>query len=157
MSISIAEDKDVLLPVMSCLDGFITTHSIDRAETMDDESVSSFVGDYEPQNALLDFDNPSATGTSPDSEAPYFEFKRSQRMAMDRSKSVIERSRRGVLKALRPAVRHGRDRHDGRRRDRDRRHRLDRRKRAPRREAAAGRGREGGLVKVRCFRPFPAS
>jgi pyruvate ferredoxin oxidoreductase alpha subunit len=54
MSIPIAEDSDVLLPVMTCLDGFITTHSIDRVQLMDDESVAGFVGEYEPQNALLD-------------------------------------------------------------------------------------------------------
>src|SRR5512136_2859335 len=54
MSVRIAEHPDVLLPVMTTLDGFITTHSIDRAEVMDDATVKAFVGDYHPENALLD-------------------------------------------------------------------------------------------------------
>ena len=56
MSVRIAEHPDVMLPVMSTLDGFITTHSIDRAQIMDDETVKAFVGEYVPENALLDTD-----------------------------------------------------------------------------------------------------
>ncbi len=157
MSIRVAEDPDVLLPVMSCLDGFITTHSIDRAQTMDDESVGAFVGDYTPQNALLDADNPVSHGNFAGLGGPYFEFKRSQRIAMDRSKSVIERvgaefaelSGRPfglietdmmddaevaivVIGSSAGNVRH-----------------VAKQMRAE--------GVKAGLVKVRCFRPFPAA
>ena len=62
MSFRIAEHPDVLLPVMTTADGFITTHSIDRAEVMDDESVAAFVGEYQPTYPLLDTDNPSSHG-----------------------------------------------------------------------------------------------
>ena len=81
MAIPIAEDPEVLLPVMTCLDGFITTHSIDRVQVMDDESVKAFVGEYTPQNALLDVDNPVSHGNFAGLGGPYFEFKRAQRMA----------------------------------------------------------------------------
>jgi pyruvate ferredoxin oxidoreductase alpha subunit len=78
-----------MLPVMTCLDGFITTHSIDRAEIMDDDSVAQFVGDYVPENALLDTDNPVSHGNFAGLGGPYFEFKRQQRVAIDRAASVV--------------------------------------------------------------------
>ncbi len=89
MSVRIAEHPDVLLPVMSCLDGFITTHSIDRAEIMDDETVTSFVGEYEAENALLDVDNPVSHGNFVGLGGPYFEFKKVQRNAIDGSAAVV--------------------------------------------------------------------
>ena len=69
---------------MTCLDGFITTHSIDRAEILDDEAVAGFVGDYEPAYALLDTDNPVSHGNFAGLGGPYFEFKKQQRVAIDR-------------------------------------------------------------------------
>jgi pyruvate ferredoxin oxidoreductase alpha subunit len=87
----IAEDPSVLLPVMTCLDGFITTHSIDRAMTCDDATVKAFVGERNAEYALLDTANPVAHGSFAGLGGPYFEFKRSQRDAIDRSKSVVER------------------------------------------------------------------
>jgi len=90
MSVRVAEHPDVLLPVMTTLDGFITTHSIDRAEVMDDETVKAFVGDYEPENALLDFGKPVSHGNFAGLGGPYFEFKRSQRKAIDRSMAVVK-------------------------------------------------------------------
>lgn len=89
MSVRIAENPDVLLPVMTCLDGFITTHSIDRVDVMDDESVAAFVGEYNPVNALLDIDNPVSHGNFAGLGGPYFEFKKAQREAIERSRKVI--------------------------------------------------------------------
>ena len=39
----IAEDPEVLLPVMVCLDGFILTHSVEGVNTLDDEEVMDFI------------------------------------------------------------------------------------------------------------------
>jgi pyruvate ferredoxin oxidoreductase alpha subunit len=89
MSVRIAEHSDVLLPVMSTLDGFITTHSIDRAQIMDDETVKAFVGEYQPENALLDTDNRVTHGSFAGLGGPFFEFKRAQRNAIDLSAGVI--------------------------------------------------------------------
>ncbi len=90
MALRVAEHPDVMLPAMSTLDGFITTHSIDRAELMDDESVKAFVGEYKPENALLDVENPATHGSFSGLGGPYFEFKKSQRNAIDRSMAVIK-------------------------------------------------------------------
>lgn len=90
MAVRVAEHPDVLLPAMSTLDGFITTHSIDRAEVMDDESVAAFVGEYVPSNALLDPDNIVSHGNFAGLGGPFFEFKLSQRNAMDRSMAVVK-------------------------------------------------------------------
>jgi len=90
MALRVAEHPEVMLPAMSTLDGFITTHSIDRAELMDDESVKAFVGDYKPENALLDVENPTTHGSFSGLGGPYFEFKKSQRNAIDRSMAVIK-------------------------------------------------------------------
>ncbi|MDZ4063428.1 MAG: pyruvate ferredoxin oxidoreductase, partial [Coriobacteriia bacterium] len=91
IALKVAEDPEVLLPAMTCLDGFITTHSIDRVDLLDDETVTSFVGDYNPVNALLDTDNPVSHGNFSGLGGPYFEFKKAQRQAIDRSKAVVER------------------------------------------------------------------
>ncbi|MDZ4655677.1 MAG: pyruvate ferredoxin oxidoreductase [Coriobacteriia bacterium] len=91
MATRIAEDPEVLLPVMSCLDGFITTHSIDRIDVLDDDTVAGFVGEYVPQNALLDIDEPVTHGSFAGLGGPYFEFKRAQREAIERSRAVIKR------------------------------------------------------------------
>lgn len=91
IAVPVAEDPDVLLPVMSCLDGFITTHSIERVQTMDDATVASFVGERNAEYGLLDTDNPVSHGNFAGLGGPYFEFKRAQRNAIDRSKAVVER------------------------------------------------------------------
>ncbi|MDO8987265.1 MAG: pyruvate ferredoxin oxidoreductase, partial [Coriobacteriia bacterium] len=90
MSVRIAEHSDVLLPVMTCLDGFITTHSVDRADIFDDDTVAEFVGEYVPAYALLDTDNPSSHGNFSGLGGPYFEFKKQQRLAIDASMAVIK-------------------------------------------------------------------
>jgi len=90
MAVRIAEHPDVLLPAMTCLDGFITTHSIDRAQIMDDESVTAFVGDYRPTYSLLETDTPVSHGNFAGLGGPYFEFKKSQRMAIERARGVVK-------------------------------------------------------------------
>jgi pyruvate ferredoxin oxidoreductase alpha subunit len=89
MATRIAEHPDVMLPVMSCLDGFITTHSIDRVSVMDDESVAGFVGEYEPRNALLETGTPVTHGAFAGLGGPYFEFKKQQREAIENARAVV--------------------------------------------------------------------
>ncbi|MDY0340980.1 MAG: pyruvate ferredoxin oxidoreductase [Coriobacteriia bacterium] len=90
MAVRVAEHSDVMLPAISALDGFITTHSIDRVDVMDDASVEGFVGEYEPKNALLDTDTPVLHGSFSGLGGPFFEFKRQQREAMDNARAVIK-------------------------------------------------------------------
>jgi pyruvate ferredoxin oxidoreductase alpha subunit len=90
MALRVAEHPSVMLPAFSTLDGFITTHSIDRAEVMDDATVSAFVGHYTPQNALLDTDNPVSHGNFSGLGGTFFQFKKAQREAIDASMAVIK-------------------------------------------------------------------
>ena len=88
MAHRIAEHKDVLLPIMICQDGFITSHAIENIELEDDESVKKFVGEYHPDHYLLNDKEPMAIGPL-DLQAYLFEHKRQQAKAMENAKKVI--------------------------------------------------------------------
>ena len=88
MAHRIAEHKDVLLPLMVCQDGFITSHSIENIELIEDEKVKEFVGTYKPEHYLLNDKEPIAMG--PLDVQPYlFEHKYQQANAMRAAKNVI--------------------------------------------------------------------
>ena len=86
----VAEHKDVMLPVMSCLDGFITSHALERAELMDDETVEKFVGEYTPEHSLLDTDNPVSYGMFANLGNFYMETKLAQRKAQEAALPIIQ-------------------------------------------------------------------
>ena len=88
MAHRIAEHKDVLLPVMVCQDGFITSHAIENIELEDDDSVKKFVGEYKPEHYLLNDKEPISVGPL-DLQAYLFEHKRQQAKAMENAKQVI--------------------------------------------------------------------
>lgn len=88
MAHRIAEHKDVLLPLMVCQDGFITSHSIENIELLEDDKVKSFVGTYKPEHYLLNRDEPIAIGPL-DLQAYLFEHKYQQATAMRNAKKVI--------------------------------------------------------------------
>ena len=90
MAVRVAEHPDVMLPTMTTLDGFITTHSIDRVSVMDDATVAGFVGEYHPKNALLDIESPVLHGAFAGLGGPFFEFKKQQRVAMENARQVIK-------------------------------------------------------------------
>lgn len=88
MAHRIAEHKDVLLPLMVCQDGFITSHSIENIELLEDDKVKEFVGTYKPEHYLLNSEEPIAVGPL-DVQAYLFEHKRQQAEAMRNAKKVI--------------------------------------------------------------------
>ncbi len=88
MAHRIAEHKDVMLPLMVCQDGFITSHSIENIELEDDEFVKKFVGTYKPEHYLLNANEPMAVGPL-DVQAYLFEHKAQQGEAMKNAKNVI--------------------------------------------------------------------
>lgn len=51
MAVKIAEKA--MLPIMNCYDGFITSHSVENIELIDDDKVKNFVGTYSPEHFLL--------------------------------------------------------------------------------------------------------
>lgn len=84
----ISENPDVMLPVMICQDGFITSHGVENIELIEDELVKDFVGEYEPKHYLLNAKEPMAVGPYAVSNY-YMESKRGQRQAMLNAKKVI--------------------------------------------------------------------
>jgi len=90
MATRIGEHKDVRLPVMVNLDGFITSHKIEKVNTLEDEEVQKFIGAYEPVYPLLDFENPVTYGPL-DLTDYYFEHKRQQVEAMKKALPVIKK------------------------------------------------------------------
>lgn len=84
----IAEDARVHLPIMICQDGFITSHAVENIELLEDELVKDFVGEYEPEEYLLNPGKPIAVG--PYSISNYaMEAKKNQEIALENSKEVI--------------------------------------------------------------------
>ena len=96
----IAENFNVLLPVMVGLDGFTLSHTLENVETLRDEVVKEFVGTRLLPNVLthegkmapfrLDPDNPMTMGPIA-LQNYYFEFKRQQDEAMKNALEVIEK------------------------------------------------------------------
>lgn len=84
----IAEDPRVHLPIMICQDGFITSHAVMNIELLEDQEVKDFVGEYEPEEFLLNPGKPIAVG--PYSISNYaMEAKKNQEIALENSKEVI--------------------------------------------------------------------
>ncbi len=85
----IAENTEVSLPVMVCVDGFILTHTVDPVEVLSQEEVDSFLPKYEITHFSLDPENPMSQGTLADTDY-YLEFRHAMEVAMEKSKEVIE-------------------------------------------------------------------
>lgn len=84
----ISEHKDVHLPIMICQDGFITSHAVENIELLDDAEVKDFVGEYEPENYLLNPECPMAVGPYSVTDF-YMEAKRNQAEAMKHVDAVV--------------------------------------------------------------------
>lgn len=80
MAYKIAEKKNVLLPVMVCLDGFILTHVYEPVVIESQEKVDSFLPPFVPEN-FLDPQNPKTFGAFAQPNT-YFEFKEAEQNAM---------------------------------------------------------------------------
>lgn len=89
MAIRIAEANS--LPVMPTLDGFITTHSIARAQVLEDADVKAFVGEFKPEHAMLEEGKPTTVGGFASLGNAYLEVKKAEREAIDASApSILE-------------------------------------------------------------------
>ena len=155
MAHRIAEHKDVLLPVMICQDGFITSHSIENIQLEIDEEVKKFVGQYKPEHYLLNDKEPIAVGPL-DLQAYLFEHKAGQAEAMKNAKKVIKEVAEDFEKWT------------GRKYEFFEKYKLDdaeiaivcMNSTAGTTKAVVDRlraqGVKAGLLKVRMYRPFPA-
>jgi len=150
----IAETPDIMLPVMVCMDGWVLTHSYERVEFVDQEAVDSFLPPFKPEH-YLDPENPKTWGSYAESDV-MMEFKYAIHKAMTMGKPLIKeildevseltgRDNSGLIEAYRTngadviLVAMGsvagtiKDAIDDLR----------------------NTGKKVGLVKIRCYRPFP--
>ncbi len=88
MAVPVGETPSVRLPVMTCMDGFITSHAVENIELLETDAVRKFVGEYNPENYLLKKENPLAVG--PYDISPYYmEHKVMEAEAMKAAKARI--------------------------------------------------------------------
>ena len=85
----ISEHKDVRLPIMICQDGFITSHAVENIELLEDDVVKNFVGEYEPENYLLNPKEKMAVGPYAITDY-YMEAKRNQAEGMKNAVAVVK-------------------------------------------------------------------
>jgi pyruvate ferredoxin oxidoreductase alpha subunit len=150
----IAEDPSIMLPVMVCMDGWILTHAYERVEFLDQEAVDGFLPPFKPEN-YLDAANPKTWGSYAEGDV-LMEFKYAIHKAMSEGKScirkimtelaaltgrdyggLVEVYRTGdaevILVAMGSMAGTIKDAVDDLRRE----------------------GKKVGLIRIRCYRPFP--
>lgn len=84
----IAEDKDVMLPAMVCMDGFILSHVYEPLVLLEQDLVDEYLPSYAPEYKL-DPKNPMTFGAFADPES-YTEFRYLQQKAMDNAIGKVE-------------------------------------------------------------------
>jgi pyruvate ferredoxin oxidoreductase alpha subunit len=150
----IAEDPGIMLPVMVCMDGWVLTHSYERVSLIEEGKIQQFLPPFAPLS-FLDVNNPKSWGAIANDDL-YMEFRYSIHDAMQRGKQRI----RQIFSELNEIT--GRD-HGGLIET----YRME--------DAAVvlvamgsvvGTAKEAvddlrlggkkvGLIKIRCYRPFP--
>lgn len=151
----IAEHADVHLPVMICQDGFITSHAVENIELLEDAQVKKFVGEYTPDEYLLNPGKPVAVG--PYAASNYvMEAKKNQETAMENAKEVILKTAQAYEKIS------GRSYglfEEYRTEDADYIMLLIGSAAGTAKQAVDDlreKGKKAGVIKLRVFRPFPA-
>jgi pyruvate ferredoxin oxidoreductase alpha subunit len=84
----ISENKEVLLPSMVCVDGFILTHTVEPVDIPSPEDVDKFLPPYQPEHAYLDPEDPMSLGTFTDPDY-YMDARYDMEVAMEGSKNII--------------------------------------------------------------------
>ena len=138
MAYNISENENVMLPIMICQDGFITSHAVNDMKLLDDEVVKNFVGEYEAKEYLLNPEEKFAVGPYAISDY-YMESRKAQAAAMENAKQVILDVAAEFEKI------------SGRKYGLIEEYKMD--------DAIDNLREQGvkcGLIKIRSFRPFPA-
>ncbi|MFH0969494.1 MAG: pyruvate ferredoxin oxidoreductase [Patescibacteria group bacterium] len=76
--------EKIKLPAMAIMDGFNTSHTVERINIYDDKEAKKFIGEYEPEKSLLNFNDPVSFGILA-LQNSYFEFKIEQEKAFGES------------------------------------------------------------------------
>ncbi len=84
----IAEDNEIMLPGMVCMDGFILSHVYEPVVLLEQELTDNFLPPFQPEN-ILDPEDPKTFGAfaTPDT---YEEFRYLQEQAMQKALPKIE-------------------------------------------------------------------
>ena len=85
----LAESRNVMLPAMVCIDGFVLTHVYEPVMLPEQSEVDNFLPHFNPENKL-DPSNPLTMGAyaTPDD---YMEFKYEQQKAMEKAREEIKK------------------------------------------------------------------
>ncbi|VVB97333.1 Pyruvate synthase subunit PorA [uncultured archaeon] len=84
----IAEDEEILLPAMSCMDGFILSHVYEPVILLEQSLTDEFLSPFSPE-FVLDPENPMSFGAFAD-PSTYTEFRYKQEKAMGAALAKIE-------------------------------------------------------------------
>lgn len=84
----IAEDPGILLPVMVCMDGWILTHSYERVYMIEQKEVDHFLPPFQPIH-FLDVNHPKTWGSHTEADV-LMEFRYSVHDAMQKGKRRIK-------------------------------------------------------------------
>jgi len=85
----IAENPDIRMPVMVCMDGFVLTHVYEPVHLLDEQLCDQFLPPFRPAD-VLDPDHPKTFGAFAD-PSTYTEFRYKQFEAQHKSLDVIEK------------------------------------------------------------------
>ena len=150
----IAEESGMMLPVMVCMDGWVLTHSYERVEVVEQETVDKFLPAFQPEH-YLDPANPKTWGSYAEADV-MMEFKYAIHKAMlagkprikeilDELSAITGRENSGLIEAYRTqdadVILVAMGSVVGTVKDA-----VDELRQA---------GKKVGLVKIRCYRPFP--
>lgn len=84
----IAEDPGIMLPVMVCMDGWVLTHSYERVQFVDQQAMDDFLPSFAPEH-YLDPATPKTWGSYAESDV-MMEFKYAIHKAMTEGKERIQ-------------------------------------------------------------------
>ncbi len=90
LAYKVAEDKDVMLPAMVCMDGFILSHVFEPVILLEQDLTDEYLPPYRPEH-FLDTKNPKTFGSFADPSV-YTEFRYMQQMGMDIALKKIEKA-----------------------------------------------------------------
>ncbi|MFH1624816.1 MAG: thiamine pyrophosphate-dependent enzyme [Pseudomonadota bacterium] len=156
MAYKIGEDERVLLPSFVVLEGFRLSHSYELVEVPDQETVDRFLPAYNPKHAFIDPKYPIMQGGPALSASLFDSLKYQQFMALEAAKGIIRETCKEYSELF------GRDYHGL-----TEAYKLDDAEMAVVvMGSVAGvardmvdeyreKGRKIGMLKLRCFRPFP--
>lgn len=91
IAFKVAEDENVLLPVMVTIDGFIITHTNEIVDIPTQEQVDKFLPEYVPKYSYLDPEKPVTVGSFSDPRF-YMEARHAMDVAMNNSEEIFEKA-----------------------------------------------------------------